>query len=417
MGILEHLGLKQDEKQSVAYELFGEAFNELLEKLYLTRDYKVSEYGLPKIVVSELKDAEAQYDPDTHTLTLKISTINDYLNKRKRVDELTGKIRTSDKLLERYHQGEMDSKKRYHLTLEEYHKKGYESERTRGEDDLKQLDRAIRGTSIHEGTHTVRYRIHPEKTKEERHDPTRREIEDAVADLAQAVFLDLDENEIVSYIERYKKATASNESSAKLGQINVKLHGYLLDSDKNRGVDLEDAKKELEKSRRLYETIQRTSEGYRLGFLVALGIKDKSQEEKMRFVSELVKEDDPENILNRLQEVGEHGKKVFRKNRDEYWRKSSPGIPEGKTNWMADIETNEAYPERPKPKPKKENPGSSLTLILLTFVIIGSLSFFLLNRKTTSMAVSVYNSNIFFLFISIAVVLAGYLFLIRKVKL
>lgn len=368
------------ERKKVAEKLAKEALEELVYRLHV--DERLA--YLPEIKVGKLEGASATYDPDRHELIFEKEMIDSYL---KAVREL----------------------KHLHTEIEKdqgYMGIHYNSLIKNQEEYVKNLLRSVKGVAFHEVFHTLRYRMHPEKNKEERIDPTRRLVEDALSDFAEAIFLDMSEEEIVKAIRAYRESFAIQYTEAVSGLSTTYTEAYenLIESMEKLGIKVSDkAKESVRREKKTAETAYSIIQGYRLGFLAALGMSGKPKEEKIAKVEEFLKNPDLKHILEELEKLGEKGIEIYKEGIKAYTERIFGEKEIAK--WYAEIEAKNVY------KNKK------VLSIIIVALIGGFVLSFGLSKGITSMFISVSKQNTFSLIIlSAALTILLSYFIFKKIK-
>ncbi len=323
------------EEEKVAYQEAKEVFKELTKQLHLPK----SAY-MPKVEVKQLQEKVGTYDPDKHVLRINKTIVKQYLEAKKslyelekeksahvnmlkemygerisqlekEIAELERKANVSEGMNREFYQKMLENKKQYLNRVKtrmeyaiENTEKRYERLKEEKEKRIENLRRYVRGGTIHEFVHAIRYRMHPETKKYERVDPVRREVEDALANMAEAIILDMNEKEIIRTIRGYESSLVGSlyESIGSLLASQAELYEKIFKLS-------EKEKEEIKKQKMTGKATKGFLRGYKLGLIAALGIKDKPREERISILEELLKNDNPEEILKRLREMADYSLK------------------------------------------------------------------------------------------------------------
>jgi len=301
---------RKGEEYKLAYELFRKTFNELVNALYLSPE--ISRYPPPEVVLEEINDFGG-YDPITHTLIINKTYISDFVRMIKRYRELKKLLENKESLSE-------EKRKK----LERYYKEYEYLVKT-----LWLTYRIVLISLTHEIIHAIRrYRLLSIGKVREIYDPSRVLVEEALATLGSLIFRDADKREIIAifnyFYHLYKKEEKFGQYLEKYLEKNIEtiwkdeiirqiLGGFiylegLFWGDKEAKLDVELLKKVIKKAIRA--DISRYL-GYVVGCLAALGLQDLPKEERLKILSNLIKEENLKKLHDELLKLQEKGLQVL----------------------------------------------------------------------------------------------------------
>ena len=333
------------EEERIAYREAKEVLDQLVAELHVDERFAY----LPKLRVKKIKEA-GEYDPEKHTLNLNKRIIKKYLNGLKGLEELFYEMRSSvEKVkksysrdltqmeselseLERKMESSTGWKREYYSKLLEREKEFLDSFRKRMEESIKKrregyerminyktkilsrYKKEIKRTSVHELFHALRYRLHPEQSRAERYDPDRREAEDALADFAEAVILDMTPDEILRRA-RMLEENLDVKMYEMLGELEEEYYKAIEHIDRSlETFGVRTSRKEkarIEKEKKIAQSLHRIMKGYKRGFVAALGIADEPKERKLYLLEKFLKSDNPKEILSGLMYLAKRAAKDY----------------------------------------------------------------------------------------------------------
>lgn len=381
---------RRKEEYEIAKKLFRETFDELVNALYLSS--KVHQiYPPPKVKIGRI----TAFIPEKHEIRVDKEPIEEYL-----------KIKNYIQRLKNYKGAENLQ------ILYEY------------EGRLKNIHRYLKGVLIHESIHAIRYRLFPERSREERYDPNRRLVEEALANLAKAILLDMDKEEIKILIESYQRSTSFMELFGTIGSSQIEAIEEVYKSLEGLGFEAKKEIENLEKQKRRYKTLVRSSEGYRLGLIAALGLQELPKEQRLDTLINLIKERDTKKLLYELEKIGERGIRILEDEFKKYWENQLKDVKtedKGKlTELFKKAESEKIYNFLETKKQKSRNQSKDINFILSLFVILAFVSIFYFLFSKEGLFLTVINSigsnllNLLFSGILIIFVVMLYTFLKRK---
>ncbi len=307
---------------SGAYELKKASFQVVRDAIdrmaaCMRIDPKYSALAVTEAGATLSGNAPPSYDPTAKKLRLNRSYVGEYVSVQKNLKEVeTGQARVKD---------EETRLKAGDASKYEIERKGIEFEKKHFDRVVKYFKERVAETrgrldrdAYHEGYHRLRYLHHPETEQEERINPTRRKVEEALSEFATAVFTGMEKNKILEYI-------ASLEEDPHLGQARVygTMRQLLAEVEgenlrlKERLGDKAEEKDSIRIAKKTAETIVATADGYRLGFLAALGVESQPEEKKFEQAEQFLKNNDPKQILAQLEKLGEKGLYIYEKSIQE----------------------------------------------------------------------------------------------------
>lgn len=267
-------------KYELVKRLFYETFNELLDSLNL---YELKQKP-PSFRITILKEVRGEYNQQMHEVRMDEEFVKRTVYELKEVEK---DIKNLEELKEFLPKDTYERLVKSFQNLLENHP----------------YYRELKRTSIHEGIHVIRYSLFPE-TKEEQY-VVRSKVEEALSTLGEAIFLDMDEEKIIRYIIEYKASTKNMENESILRYSII----YALKNFDELSEDVRKIKETgiLEDVMKYHEFIISRSQGYRLGLLAALSIKDLPKEEKIKIFKDLISEKNLERLLYKLEDMAMKG--------------------------------------------------------------------------------------------------------------
>lgn len=280
-------------------------------------DPKYSALAVTEAGVTLSGNAPPSYDPTAKKLRLNRSCVGEYVSVQKYLKKAeTHQTGLKDK--ETRLKAEDEDANKYEIMGVEFEKKYSEKNVQYFEKRVAETRERLDRDAYHEVYHRLRYVHHPETEQEERINPTRRKVEEALSEFATVVFTGMKKNKILEYI-------ASLEEDSHLGQARVyeTMRQLLAEVEgenlrlKERLGDKVKEKDSIRIAKKAAEAMVATADGYKLGFLAALGVESQPEEKKFEQAEQFLKNNDPKQILAQLEKLGEKGLHIYEKSIQE----------------------------------------------------------------------------------------------------
>ncbi|MFH0889748.1 MAG: hypothetical protein V1836_01210 [Candidatus Aenigmatarchaeota archaeon] len=171
----------------------------------------------------------------------------------------------------------------------------------------------VSDAAYHECYRTLRTTMHGSATKEEQ------KIEDALSDLAASVFTNMGQVQLMGTIYLYAsdQELRARESAAEIARIKTEERKQLYHLIDQVGASVPHNYKRPKPDKPVPSAKIGLLEGRTLGYLAALGMETMSKEERMKELESLLKENDRNEILIKLEAFGKKGAQIYSQHETE----------------------------------------------------------------------------------------------------